>query len=131
MFFFRLFILFTNSYIYIFTTTTNNEQCLVAMEDDGQQAQMTRRCCLGHLRYVFLFVCLFFLLSHRYSCHHHDHGRHVGTEGKDDEQWAQTTQRMTGPLWHVFLLFFLPSWLFHGIKSIGGCWLGCTSTILR
>src|SRR5271168_1236375 len=78
-FFCCLFILFTNSYIYIFTTTTNNEQRLVAMEDDGQRAQTT------HLRYGF-FVCLFFLLSHRYSCHHHDHRRHVGTERKDDEQ---------------------------------------------
>src|ERR1700678_4525243 len=102
-FFFCFFFFFTNSYIYIFTTTTNNEQRLVAMEDDGQRAQTT------HLRYGF-FVCLFFLLSHRYSCHHHDHGRHVGMEGKDDEQWAQTTRRL-GPLDMFFfrLLFFLLS----------------------
>src|SRR5271168_406955 len=64
-FFCCFFILFTNSYIYIFTTTTNNEQCLVAMEDDGQRAQMTRRCRLGHLRYVF-FCCLFILFTKSY-----------------------------------------------------------------
>src|SRR6202522_736858 len=102
-FFCCLFIFFTNSYIYILTTTTNNEKCLVAMEDEGERAQTT------HLRCGF-FVCLFFLLSHRYSCHHHDHGRHVGMERKDDEQWAQTTRRL-GPLDMFFfrLLFFLLS----------------------
>src|SRR6202522_2636515 len=103
-FFCCLFILFTNSYIYIFTTTTNNEQRLVAMEDDGQRAQTT------HLRYVF-FVCLFFLLSYRYSCHHHDHGCHVGTERKDDEQWAQTT-RCLGRL-DMFVIFFFIYYSFY------------------
>src|ERR1700678_3035855 len=102
--FFRLFILFTNSYIYIFTTTTNNEQCLLTMEGDRQRAQTT------HLRYVF-FVCLFFLLSHRYSYHHHDHGHHVGTERKDDEQWAQTTRRL-GPL-DMFVFFFSVCYSFY------------------
>src|ERR1700678_3911325 len=41
--------------------------------------------------FFLFFGLLFFLLSHRYSCHHHDHGHHVRTEGKDDEQWAPTT----------------------------------------
>src|SRR5271168_3557454 len=59
------------------------------------------------LIFFFLFRLLFVLLSHRYSCHHHDHGRHVGTEGKDDEQWAQTACRL-GPLdMFVFFLFCL------------------------
>src|ERR1700678_3500385 len=84
-------------------------------KDDKQWAQTT---C-----FYFLFHLLFVLLSHRYSCHHQHERHHAMMEGKDNEQWAQTTQRMMG---YVFLLFFLPSWLFHGMESIGGCWLGCT-----
>src|ERR1700678_3440477 len=37
---------------------------------------------------------------------HHDHGCHVGTEGKDDEQWAQTTCWL-GPIEICFFLFVI------------------------
>src|SRR5271168_1369238 len=106
----------------------------------GQRGKMTSSGPKQHVVWAplicFFFFCLFVILfttvSHNIyvSTTSMNNKRHHATmEGKDDEQWAQTTQRMTGPLWYVFLLFFLPSWLFHGMESIGGCWLGCS--ILR
>src|ERR1700678_3490375 len=69
-FFSCLFFLLTHIYIYSPPPQTTNNAW-----SQWRRAQTT------HLKYVF-FVCLFFLLSHRHSCHHHDHGRHVRTEGK-------------------------------------------------
>src|ERR1700678_148366 len=72
VFFFVACLFFLLTYIYIYSPppqTTNNAW------SQWRRAQTT------HIKYVF-FVCLFFLLSHRHSCHHHDHGRHVRTEGK-------------------------------------------------